>query len=175
MDWPHAPVHRLTDVGAYMVTGGTLHKQHLFQSPERLDLLQDALLSLAREFGWVLQAWAIFSNHYHFVALSPENPGTLRPFLSKVHSTSAHALNRLDKAAGRKVWYQFWDTHVTFQRSYLARLHYVHTNAVHHGLVRVPSTYHWCSASWFERSASPAFQKTLANFKIDHLQVFDDF
>ena len=46
-DWPHSPVHRLTEVGAYMVTCGTYLKQDHFQRSERLRLLCEALQHLA--------------------------------------------------------------------------------------------------------------------------------
>ena len=39
-DWPHAPVHRLVDNAVYFVTASTLHKQHLFDAPEKRDLLK---------------------------------------------------------------------------------------------------------------------------------------
>jgi putative transposase len=77
-DWPHAPVHRLTEAGAYMVTAGTYRKVHHFRDPGRLTLLQDQLLSLALESAWQLQAWAVFSNHYHFIATSGEGAAPLR-------------------------------------------------------------------------------------------------
>jgi hypothetical protein len=35
--------------------------------------------------------------------------------------------------------------------------------------------YRWCSASWFERNASRAFVNTVKSFKIDRVQVPDDF
>jgi putative transposase len=35
--------------------------------------------------------------------------------------------------------------------------------------------YRWCSAAWFERTASPAQVKTIYGFKIDRLKVQDDF
>ncbi len=38
-DWPHAPPHRLSENGTYMVTSGTLHKEHYFRDRARLDLL----------------------------------------------------------------------------------------------------------------------------------------
>ncbi len=50
-DWPHAPPHRLFEPGAYMVTAGTLHKRRLFDTPAKLTLLQDALLTVFAEFG----------------------------------------------------------------------------------------------------------------------------
>jgi putative transposase len=112
-DWPHAPVHRLDAAGAYMVTAGTYQKAHRFRGPDRLKLLQDQLLSLALQYGWQLQAWAVFSNHYHFVALSPDNRSSLRQMISHLHTTTAHELNRLDGCEGRKIWFQYWDAHLT--------------------------------------------------------------
>src|SRR5207244_2940770 len=46
-DWPHAPVHRLSAHGIYFITAGTLHKQHLFDTPAKRDLLERMLLSLS--------------------------------------------------------------------------------------------------------------------------------
>lgn len=77
-DWPHAPLHRLSDHGTYIVTAGTLHKEHLFRRPECLDLLESAILRCAKRFGWQLEAWAVFSNHYHFVAHAEADAQDLR-------------------------------------------------------------------------------------------------
>src|SRR5438874_3019376 len=84
-DWPHAPLHRLSDHGTFIVTAGTLHKQHFFCRPECLDLLESALLRLAKRFGWQLEAWAVFSNHYHFVANAQAGAEDLRRFLKQLH------------------------------------------------------------------------------------------
>jgi hypothetical protein len=51
-DWPHAPLHRLDERGTYIVTAGTLHKQHWFRGPDRLDLMECSLLRTAQTFGW---------------------------------------------------------------------------------------------------------------------------
>jgi putative transposase len=66
-------------------------------------------------------------------------------------------------------------TKLTFERSYLARLNYVHQNPVKHGLVKVANQYPWCSAAWFERTASPAAVKTIYSFKTDKLKIDDDY
>ena len=174
-DWPHAPVHRLHGAGAYMVTAGTYNKEKLFHSPERLDLLRDFLFKLADEFEWKLQAWAVLSNHYHFIALTEGEAENLRKLISKLHTLSARDINRMDSKPGRKVWFQFWDSRITFERSYLARLNYVHQNPVHHGLVKSADQYPWCSARWFMANASKAFAKTVFNFKMDRVNVGDDF
>ncbi len=174
-DWPHSPAHRLDAAGAYMVTAGTRGKQCFFRSPELLDLLCDSLLALAPNYGWQLQAWAVLANHYHFIALSPAKAEALRPFIRHLHSITAREINRIEGTGGRKIWFQYWDTHLTYEKSYFARLNYVHRNAVHHSLVRVPSAYPWCSASWFEARADPAFYSRIMSMPSDRLNIPDDY
>jgi putative transposase len=174
-DWPHAPVHRLADNAVYFVTAATLHKQHLFDTPEKRDLLERLLLSFARQFGWQLEAWAVFANHYHIVTRGHPDSRNLGEFLHDLHGVSARELNKLDRVSERKVWFNFRDTKLTIQYSYLARLNYVHQNAVKHKLVAVANQYPWCSAAWFERVASTAQVKTIYGFKIDRVKVEDDF
>jgi len=174
-DWPHAPVHRLSEHGIYFVTAGTLHKQHLFDTPAKRDLLERMLLSLAKKCAWQLEAWAVLVNHYHFVVRGAPDSAPMREFLRELHSRSAIEINRMDGVEGRAVWHNFRDTRLTYQYSYLARLNYVHQNAVKHGLVPVANQYPWCSAAWFERTASPAQARTIYHFKIDQVNVEDDF
>ena len=173
--WHHAPLHVLMERGVYMVTAGTRGKVHYFDAPERRQDLCDRLHAVAEEYGWGLQAWAVLANHYHFVALSPEDPKSLTRMLNKLHVTSAKAVNAMDASSGRKVWHQFWDTRLTYERSYLARLNYVHQNPVHHRVVMNATAYPWCSAGKFESEAPRAFQRTVAAMPIDKLNVVDDF
>jgi putative transposase len=176
--WPHAPTHRLSEAGTYFVTAATYHKAHHFRGAERLRVLQRGLLKLADEFDWQLEAWAVFSNHYHFVGHSPRGlptAATLAKMLGSLHSKSAAWINRLDGTPGRQVWHNYWDTRLTYQRSYLARLNYVHQNPCKHGLVAVANQYPWCSAGWFERTASQAKVKSIYRFNTDQVRVSDDF
>jgi putative transposase len=121
--WPHAPTHQLSEIGTYFVTAGTYLKAHHFRTPERLDVLHRGLLSVARDFSWDLEAWAVLSNHYHFIGRSPENveeSTSLSKMLSVLHRRTAIWVNHLDKTAGRKVWHNFWDTILTYQKSYFS-------------------------------------------------------
>jgi len=175
MNWPHAPAHWLFEPGLYIVTTGTYRKLSHLNSRARLDFFQKPLFEYADEFGWNLRAWAVLANHYHFVAASPTDPCTLRRFLGKLHMKTAAQLNALDRTPGRKVWFQFWDSRITYERSYLARLNYVNQNPVRHGVVPVAELYNWCSATWFAQNVPPAFAKTVESFKIDHVSIPDDF
>lgn len=176
--WPHAPKHQLSEKGTYFVTAGTYLKLHHFRSAERLDVLQRGLLKLTKAYNWQMEAWAIFSNHYHFIAHSPEsadNAESMSAMLAELHTKTSLWLNRLEQKPKRQVWFNFRETRLTYQKSYMARLNYVHQNPVKHGIVHVANQYRWCSAGWFEETASPAMIECVYRFKTGTMNVFDDF
>ncbi len=173
--WPHAPPHRLSEHGTYIVTCGTCQKQHFLNTPDKRTLVRNLLFELALKYEWNLQAWAVMSNHYHFVAASNDDPASLKKMLSTLHTLSARDLNRIDGTPGRRVWFNYYDSRITYEKSWLARLKYVHYNPVHHGVVQNAERYEWCSAAWFARESSSAFVKTVNSFKIDQVKVYDEY
>ncbi len=179
ISWPHAPLHRLSAGGTFIVTAGTYGKQHFFRDATTLHALHGGLLKYAAKYKWRLEAWAVFSNHYHFVGHSPENADngaeSLSKFLEHFHSRSSAWLNDRDGAKGRKVWHNFWETRLTHEKSYLAPLNYVHQNPVKHGLVLEADQYPYCSAPWFEETATASQKKTIYGFKTDRIKVLDDY
>lgn len=175
MDWSHAPLHRPTERGAYIVTSGTYKKARFLDSTEKLDFVLKTLFSTADEFGWRLEAWAIMKNHYHFIATPPDDPTTLKRFIQKFHSVTSIEINKMDGVRGRKVWFQYWDSLITFEKSYLARLNYVHHNPVRHRIVEDARTYPWCSAAWFAEKAPVEFRKKVIEAKVDKINVGDDY
>lgn len=160
-----------------MVTAGTYRKEHLFCTNQKRDAVLEAILQLARDYSLRLQAWAVMSNHYHMIVSFEEAVPdlTLPHFVRHLHREIATRVNKIDRVSGRRVMYQFWDTRLSYEKSWLARLNYVHQNPVHHGAVAVASEYPWCSARWFESNASPAFVRSVRSFKIDRVNVVDDF
>ncbi|MCC5841655.1 MAG: transposase [Opitutales bacterium] len=179
VQWPHAPTHRLSGNGTFIVTVGTYGKVPVFKGNARLSALQKGLLKYAGLYGWHLEAWAIFPNHYHFVGHSPSKEGggaaSLSTFIADFHKKSATWVNDLDASIGRQVWHNFWETRLTHEKSYFARLAYVHQNPVRHGLVKAARDYAWCSAGWFERTATRSMVRTIYSFKADQLKIPDDF
>jgi putative transposase len=170
----HAPMHVFVPNAVYMITAGTLHKAHLYNTKRKLRSLQDVLFRIADKRGWELRAWALFSNHYHLIAKSPDD-GSLRRFIQHFHSESAKALNRLDQTSGRRVWYQYWDNCLTFESSYYARLNYVINNPVHHQLVNAAELYPFCSAGWMAQNESRAFNRKVESYKYDQIDIDDPF
>ncbi len=174
-DWPHAPSHLFVPHATYFVTAGTYMKPMLFNTPEKRDLLLKSLFKEALCFKWRLEAWAVLANHYHFVACAPEDAGSLKPMLNALHSKTAIWLNKQDGTPGRKVWYRYRDTCLTYQKSYLVRLNYTHYNPVKHGLVTKAEDYPWCSMGWFLREGDPKFRDMVLSIKHDRINVEDDF
>lgn len=173
--WAHSPSHCFVPGQAYIVTARAYRKAPVFASPERRTLLLSTLFEQAEQFQWSLQAWAVLPNHYHFVAHAPEDARSLKRMIQALHSFTARAVNAEDRTSGRKVWYQYRDTCITNERSYFARLHYVHCNPVKHGLVAAAENYPWCSMSWFLREADSGFRRTVLSFKCDDISIDDDF
>ena len=157
-----------------MITASTHEKLPLFKGDHRLALLQDCIFRHCDSLGWKLQAWAIFPNHYHLITFTPEDPN-LKALIKRIHGSSANELNRLDKCTGRKVWYRYWDTQLTYEKSYLARLAYVHQNPVRHGVTNRAENYPYCSMTWFLTNGDEAFRSTVLSFKTDTVNVNDDF
>ncbi len=173
--WPHAPIHKLSQKGTYIVTAGTYKKEHYLLSPERRTYFMNLLFKLATQYERNLQAWAIMSNHYHFIAQSPEKPENLKDFIVHLHSLSSTEFNREDNSPSRKICYQFWDKLISFDKSYYARLHYVNKNPVHHKVTQNADDYFWCSSAWLRAHSDKSFSRTVESFKIDKLNVYDDF
>jgi len=173
--WHHSPPHHFEPGRVYMVTAGTYRKAHYFKAPERREYLQETVLDTLQENGWNAQAWAVLSNHYHFVAEASQEAKPLGPMLRDLHSQISRVANRQDDAPGRQVWFQYRETALTYEKSWLARLNYVQCNAVHHGLVLEATQYPYCSAAWFAREAAPGFYRTVTMMKTDRLNVEDDF
>ena len=174
-EWHHSPTHRLKANGAYIITGATLHKKPFFKRGESLDLLQTTLFQLAKRYRIALRAWAIFPNHYHLVLLTYPESADLGIFVRHLHSQSARELNKMDQTPGRRVWFNFWDSQLTWEGSYYARLNYVMNNPVRHRIVDDAKHYQWCSARWFAENVDGGHYKTVVSYGYERLEIEDEY
>jgi putative transposase len=172
---PHKPPHLFISGAVYMVTGATLFKTPILRTDKHKLLFCNTLFERAETCGWELHAWAILDNHYHFVAQSPANAQSLVRFIRELHSITAIAFNHLDGVAGRRVWYNYWNSCITYETSYLARLHYVHQNPVKHGVIARAEDYPYCSYRWFIANGEPELQRKVFEQPVDRIRVEDDF
>ncbi len=174
---PHlnTPPHWFVSNAIYIVTGATLYKKPLLDSDSKRINFCETLIERAGILGWSLEAWFVMSNHYHFIARSPENALSLKALIQGVHSINAKFIDRIDEMPGRRVWYNYWDTCIMTEESYYARLNYVILNPVKHELVQSPEDYPFSSYRCFLENAEPDFQKLVLSQSFDDVQIMDDF
>ncbi|HRK22311.1 MAG TPA: hypothetical protein PLX06_10900 [Fimbriimonadaceae bacterium] len=174
-DWHHSPLHRLGADGAYIVTASTLNKKQIYTTSKKLAFLCSQIQELALHYNLELEAWAAFSNHYHLIVRPHGTEEEFAMYFKHLHANLSRESNRWDATPGRKVWFQYRDTRLTNQKSYLARFAYVLRNPVKHGLVHHPEQYPYCSAGWFARNARPAQLRMIESIKCDLVKIDDDF
>lgn len=149
----HCPAHLFRAGATYFLTGKTLGGVAYLRDPARRAQLIGSLRFGAETRGWQLLAWVALPNHYHCLMQAPDlGAASLSALLKAVHRFTSSEWNREDRAVGRRVWYQYWDTCIDHPSSFLARLNYIHYNPVKHGLVVRPEDYPFSSyAEWSAR------------------------
>jgi len=173
--YPHNPPHYFVPNAMYMVTGAILHNQDLHKENSKKEFVLRTLQERSQLLGWQLEAWAVLNNHYHFIARAPENVLNLSTLIRQIHSITGIQLNKWDRTPGRQVWFNYWDSCITYEKSYLARLHYVHMNPIKHGLTNNAHDYPYCSHRWFMEHSDDGLKKHVFDQPIDRLKIRDDF
>ena len=171
----HAPPHLASPGATYMITAATLGKKKLFSTDALLVLLENALTSTFDRRGWHRLAHVVLPNHYHVLAGAPDASAPIAATVADVHRFSARALNRLRTTPGRKVWWNYWDTCITAERSMMARLNYIHQNPVRHGYVLSADNWTFSSYRTFHENDPGAAELIESRFPYDKIKVRDDF
>src|SRR5574341_181038 len=109
----------------------------------------EAFLKSAEIYKWTVIAWVILHDHYHAIVKSPENAETLSKFVASYHKFNARKWNDQDKANGRMVWWNYWDTCLLTETDYYTRLRYVFWNPVKHGLTDTAEEYEFSNYQQF--------------------------
>ena len=174
MSYTHNPAPIFIANAIYIITGSTIGKQPFFEAENRRTYFIDTLHEQASRLGWKVEAWTILTNHYHFIAGSPEDATTLSSLIRSIHSLSARYVNKLDNQPGRRIWHNYWDKCINSDKDYLARLHYVMLNPVKYGYVEIPEEYKFSSYVWFQEKSEIEFKREVFSSSIDCLSVEDD-
>jgi len=173
--WHHRPNHLFIPERTYMVTAATRHWRPLFAGRERLELLYNHLLDGLCRHGWDVEAWVVLPSHYHVIATAPRNGNRIREVVQELHMRTAKRINELDACPGRQVWFQYWDTCISFEASLYSRMRYVMMNPVKHGLVVDETDYPWGCSWWFARNMEPTLLRRIRSYRCDRLKVVDRF
>jgi len=84
-------------------------------------------------------------------------------------------INNLNKKPGTKIWWNYWDTCLTYENSYYARLNYIHFNPVKHGYVDNAKKWEFSSYKEFYKFDYTNAKRIEKEFPFDRVKVYDDF
>ena len=127
-------------------------------------------------FGWNLEDWVLLDNHYHIMAEAPDQAETLSSAINNFHKFSALWIKKhiqlLDDIP--KIWYNYWDTCITNEKAYFARLNYIWHNPVKHGYVE--NAGQWKFGSYYFRlKNNEPIENIIQNFPCNKLKIRDDY
>lgn len=172
----HNPPHLFVKNAKYFITSSTLGKYLYYKTDSSKRAILNYLTKSLRHHFWELEDWVILDNHIHFIANAPEKAATLTDVMCNFHRFSANwlAKNGIRKKA-EKYFHNYWDTCLTYERSYFARLNYIWYNPVKHGYVNSPEEWKFGSYYYRLREEAESMQKQMEKYPFDNLKIKDDF
>jgi len=174
--YDHNPPHLFKKNCKYFITASTFDKVSYFKRNEAKEILLKYIRRSVDSFSWKLEDWVILNNHYHLMLESPENPESLGKMMNNIHKYSAIWINKnANEGCSTKIWHNYWDKCLDFERSYFTRLNYNWYNPVKHGYVIEPQK--WEFGSFCERYLKDRIylEKLRKDYPFDKLQIDDDF
>ena len=139
--YEHNPAHLFVEGNKYFITSATYQHRHYLVSDSAKQRVLSSIRKGFEENNWLLEDWVILDNHYHLMLDSRGNASLLPSIIRDIHKFTANWINKHDDMPGRKIWYNYWDKCITFEKSYFARLNYIWYNPVKHGICKNAEDY----------------------------------
>ncbi len=127
-------------------------------------------------FGWAIEDWVLLDNHYHIMADAPENAESLSSVINNFHKFSSIWIKKhiFQSDLIDKLWHNYWDTCITYERSYFARINYIWFNPVKHEYVSDAAL--WKFGSFYQRAKNwKNVEGIVEQYQYDDLNIRDDF
>ncbi len=170
--YSHNPPHLFVPYATYFITGSTLQKIHYLKTDTIKEQVRHYMFKSFAHFNWCIHDWVILDNHYHIMAVAPQNASSLPNLINNFHRFSGLWIKKhLDIIGDDKIWHNYWDTCVDYETSYFARVHYLWFNPVKHNYVDDPAR--WRFGSYVSRQESE--KKRIIKYPFDKLKIKDDF
>ncbi|MBW2066283.1 MAG: transposase [Deltaproteobacteria bacterium] len=174
----HIPPHLFRPKSKYFITGSTYKSRRIIRGGAK-DRLLNSLTTACSAYDWILEDWVILDNHYHIMLEAPENPSTLSNLIRDMHKFTAlwikkHITQSRDLP---HVFHNYWDTCITYERSYFARLNYIYYNPVKHGYASLPEEYAYGSyrTRFLDARERQHLMAMKERYPFDKVKVKDDF
>lgn len=173
----HNPPHLFVPNAKYFITSGTYHKQYYLQSRQAKEILIDSIIRGFTDQNWLVEDWVILDNHYHVIVNASEEAARLSKIMQTIHKFSSNILSKSipELRIIKKIWHNYWDTCLTYEKSYYARIHYLWFNPVRHGCVDNPEKWEYGSYYYRIKEGKNNVNKIIKEYPIDKIKVKDDF
>ncbi len=126
-----------------------------------------------RNHGWKLDDWVILDDHYHIMTEAPAGEVNISGFVAEYHRFTALFIKKTnaDAKALPRIFQNYWDTCITYEKSYYARLNYLYFNPVKHGYVSDPEKYPWGSCYYRMCTERACLSRLLRDYPFDRVEV----
>ena len=175
--YKHNPPHLFLPQTKYFVTGAIYQQKPLLCSDDAKNRLIESLKIGFNSKGWKLEDWVALHNHYHVISESPENSSSLAEIIRDVHKFTAMWLRKYVEEARdmEKIWWNYWDSCITHEASYLSRLNYLWYNPQKHGVIENAEDWPFGSLIEHLRKDDAYVRNVCLNYPCDSVKVRDAF
>ncbi len=175
--YKHNPPHLFRSNAKYFITGATYKKKYHLEEESAKQRLIESIDKGFADYNWKLEDWVILHNHYHLIVEAPESAETLSRIIKDIHKFTAMWIkkNIVSAKNEEKIWWNYWDTCLTFENSYYSRLNYLWFNPVKHSLVGKPEDWKFGSYYYRFKEELEYLKEMKHKYPFDRVKVFDDF
>jgi putative transposase len=190
--YKHNPPHLFAPNAKYMITGAIYRKLPFLKAPEAKRHLLETLFKGCEKYNWSVEDWVILDNHYHVMLNGPDSALNLSKLINEVHKFTAlwikkniimecrngiDTVNALQKPLHKttKIFHNYWDSCITYERSYFARLNYIYFNPVKHNYTANAEEYEFGSYRQRFLSQEEGIFNRQKEYPWDNIKVNDDF
>ena len=107
---------------------------------------------------------------------APEDVETLAEVMKNFHRFTANWLSKNNiKKLAEKYFHNYWDTCITYEKSYFSRINYIRFNPVKHGYVKRPENWKYGSFYYRFKANKKEVEAIIDKYPFDKLEIDDDF
>lgn len=175
--YKHNPPHLFVQNCKYFITASTYLKKPFLVSQSSKSHLLESITKGCNKHDWMLEDWVILDDHYHLMLQAPEGSINLSKMISEIHRFTALWMkkNVEEVESAKRIFWNYWDSCITFERSYFARLNYIYFNPVKHGYVEFPENYLFGSYHYRVGVEKEYLESLRRDYPWDKIKVKDDY
>ena len=132
------------------------YRDDIFATDGARRSFEDTLIEASRRCEWVVHAYCLMRNHFHFALETPR--GNLVEGMQWLQATYANRFNRFRREQGHLFQGRYKSLLVEPGENLLRIVNYIHLNPVRASLISFKNlpNYRWSSYYWFSQRTQPA-------------------